>query len=124
MHILDIICKINDSVEKLDFATARLYMEENLDALGENKSHLKRNARDLLEFLTNQRDAGQEPLTRKEMAVIQSVNSYAANFDLRGLKVIVGDHPQVFLRNDIEAYLNTDARIILEGMGSVAKEKV
>jgi hypothetical protein len=49
------------------------------------------------------------------------VNSYASNFDLRGLKVVIRDHSLLFLRNDIEAYLNSDARIILEGMGAIPK---
>lgn len=121
MHVLDLIAKINTSVEELDFAAARLYMEENIEILNENRNYLKTNARDLLEFLTKRMEAGQKPLTRQDMSVINAVNSYASKFDLRGLKVIIRDHSLLFLRNDIAAYLNMDARIILEGMGAIPK---
>ncbi|MCM3125800.1 hypothetical protein QNH36_01600 [Mesobacillus sp. AQ2] len=121
MHVLDLIARINNRVEELDFAAARLYMEENIEILNENRSHLKSNARELLEFLTKRMEAGQQPLTRKDMAVINAVNNYASKFDLRGLKVVIKDHSLLFLRSDIESYLNTDARIILEGMGAIPK---
>ncbi|MBT2681718.1 hypothetical protein J7E38_22425 [Bacillus sp. ISL-35] len=121
MHVLDLIARINNRVEELDFAAARLYMEENIEILNENRSHLKSNARELLEFLTKRMEAGQQPLTRKDMAIINAVNNYASKFDLRGLKVVIKDHSLLFLRGDIEAYLNTDARIILEGMGAIPK---
>jgi len=121
MHVLDLVARINNSVEELDFAAARMYMEENIEILNKNRNYLKTNARDLLEFLTKRMEAGQQPLTRKDMAVINAVNSYASNFDLRGLKVVIRDHSLLFLRNDIEAYLNSDARIILEGLGAIPK---
>lgn len=121
MHVLDLIAKINTSVEELDFAAARLYMEENIEILTENRNYLKTNARDLLEFLTKRMEAGHKPLTRQNISVINAVNSYASKFDLRGLKVIIRDHSLLFLRNDIAAYLNMDARIILEGMGAIPK---
>lgn len=121
MHILDLIAKINNCVEELDFSAARMYMEENIEILNENKNHLKSNARELLDFLTKRMEAGQEPLTRKDMAVLNAINSYASRFDLRGLKVLIRDHSLLFLRNDIEAYLNADSRIILEGMGAINK---
>lgn len=121
MHVLDLIARINNCVEELDFAAARMYMEENNDILNENRSRLKSNARELLEFLTKRIEAGQQPLTRKDMAVINAVNNYASKFDLRSLKVVIKDHTLLFMRNDIEAYLNMDARIILEGMGAIPK---
>lgn len=121
MHIMDLIFKINSSVEKLDFATARFFMEENIEILNDNKNYLKRNARELLEFLTNRQDLGLQTLTRSEMIVLQAANGYAAKFDLRGLKLVIKEHPLLFLRDDIEAYLNADAKIILEGMGAIRK---
>lgn len=121
MHILDLVFKINSSVEELDFATARFLMEENIEILNENRNYLKSNARELLEFLTTRRESGQSTLTRKEMTIIQAANGYAAKFDLRGLKMVIRDHSVLFLRDDIEAYLNSDARIILEGMGAIRK---
>ncbi|MEW8969546.1 hypothetical protein [Mesobacillus jeotgali] len=121
MHVLDLIARINNCVEELDFAAARMYMEANIDILNENRSRLKSNARELLEFLTKRMEAGQQPLTRKDMAVINAVNNYASKFDLRSLKVVIKDHTLLFMRHDIEAYLNMDARIILEGMGAIPK---
>jgi hypothetical protein len=121
MHVLDLISKINNRIEELDFAAARMYMEDNIELLNEHRSHLKSNARDLLEFLTKRMEAGQQPLTRQDMAVINAVNSYASKFDLRGSKVVIRDHSLLFLRSDIASYLNTDARIILEGMGAIPK---
>jgi hypothetical protein len=121
MHIMDLVFKINSSVEELDFATARFYMEENIEILNDNKNYLKSNARELLEFLMNRQEAGQESLTRREMSVIQATNGYAAKFDVRGLKLVIKEHSLLFLRDDIEAYLNADARIILEGMGAIRK---
>lgn len=121
MHIMDLISKINNRVEELNFATARFYMEENIEALNDNKNYLNTNARDLLDFLTKRMEAGQQQFTRSDMAIINTINSYASKFDLRGLKVVVRDHSRLFLRNDIAAYLNSDARIILEGMGAIHK---
>ncbi|HAQ08445.1 MAG TPA: hypothetical protein DCR24_13345 [Bacillus bacterium] len=121
MHIMDLISKINNRVEELDFATARFYMEENIEALNDKKNYLNTNARDLLDFLTIRKESGQPQFTRSDMAVIHAVNSYASKFDLRGLKVVIRDHSLLFLRNDIAAYLNSDARIILEGMGAIQK---
>ena len=121
MHIMDLVFKINSSVEELDFATARFFMEENIEILNDNKNYLKSNARELLEFLTNRQEAGQRSLTRREMSIIQATNGYAAKFDVRGLRLVIKEHSLLFLRDDIEAYLNADARIILEGMGAIRK---
>lgn len=121
MNLIELTTTINKYVEDLDFGTARVYLEENATILSENKNRLNSNARALLEFIIDRQQEGVQPLTRKDMSIINATNSYASKFDLRGLKVMVRDNSQVFLRSDITAYLNADAKIILEGMGSISK---
>ncbi|MFT4416424.1 hypothetical protein ACLM5H_21410 [Fredinandcohnia humi] len=119
MHIRDLIDEVNRSVEELDLVAARKYIEENLEILNEQKTHLKRNARELLKVLTEMQKSGYKPLSRQELSIIQTINSYASKFDLRGLKILVKDNAQLLLREDVLAYLNADAKIILEGMGAI-----
>ncbi|MCM3663465.1 hypothetical protein M3204_03565 [Mesobacillus subterraneus] len=121
MNLKELTATINKYVEDLDFGTARVYLEENLTVLNENKNKLNSNARALLEFISDRQQEGVQPLTRKDMSIINATNSYASKFDLRGLKVLVRDNSQLFLRSDISAYINADAKIILEGMGSIKK---
>ncbi|MCH1626463.1 hypothetical protein [Fredinandcohnia quinoae] len=122
MKIEDVIAQINKSVEELDFISARKYIEENLEILNEKKIHLKNNARELLDFLTERTEKGYQPMGRRELATINAINTYATKFDVRGLKMLVKDHAQLLLRDDVISYLNTDARIILEGMGAIGKK--
>lgn len=122
MRTEDLIVEINKSVEELDFATARKYIEENLDYLNNNKLLLKSNARDILKFLSDLKNSGYQPITRTEMAAISAINSYATKFDVRGIKMLVKDKAQLLLREDILSHLNTDAKIILEGMGAIVKK--
>jgi hypothetical protein len=121
VNLIELTTTINKYVEDLDFGTARVYLEENSTILSENKNRLNSNARALLEFIIDRQQEGVQPLSRKDMSIINATNSYASKFDLRGLKVMVRDNSQVFLRSDITAYLNADAKIILEGMGSISK---
>jgi spore cortex formation protein SpoVR/YcgB (stage V sporulation) len=83
MNFQDLINMINQSFEELDFVTARKYIEQNLDLIKERKSLLKSNARDLLNFLEKQKF---EPIKRNVLAIINSINSYATKFDIRGLR--------------------------------------
>ncbi|WP_409300074.1 hypothetical protein [Peribacillus sp. SCS-155] len=119
MLLNDIIGRINESIEELDLVTARKYMEDNLSILNENKRLLNKNARELLDFLSNRTE---KPLTRQELASINAINSYASKFDLRGIKLFIKDNAQLFLREDVIHYLNSDAKIILEGMGAINKK--
>lgn len=121
MNLIELTATINKYVENLDFGTARVYLEENTTILNENKNKLNSNARALLEFIINRQQEGVQPLSRKDISIINATNSYASKFDLRGLKVLVRDNSKLFLRSDIKAYLNADAKIILEGMGSISK---
>lgn len=122
MHTKELIRKINQSVEELDLVTTRLYIENNLDVVSDNKKYLKRNAREILNFLIEQKKSGVQPLSRQELAIIKAVNTYASQFDLSGIKLLLKEHPQLFIREDIVAYLNRDAKIILDGMKSSKKD--
>jgi hypothetical protein len=111
--------KINKCVEDMELPTARIYIEENTEILKEHKNMLNKNARELLDFLLELQADGGQPLTRKDMAIINAINTYANKFDVRGIKMFVKDNPKLLLRKDTPAYLNADAKIILEGMGAI-----
>jgi hypothetical protein len=121
MNIKEIIDLINKSVEELDFVTARMYIERNIDSLVPHKNLLKSNAKDILNFLSESLQSDQKPLTRKDMITINTINSYAYKFNVKGIKLILKDNSKLFLREDIMNYLNSDAKIILEGMGAITK---
>lgn len=122
MNLHELVQKINKSVEELDLVSARKYMEENKVVLLANKNLLKRNARELFDFLISSTESGIVPLTRDELSATNAINMYATRFDLRGLKVAIKNHSELLLRADVIPYLNTDAKILLEGMGAIQKD--
>lgn len=121
MKVEELISEINKYMEQLDFVVARKLIEENLEVLNKNRISLKSNARELLKFLIDRHESGYEPVSRQEMATLYAINTYASNFDIRGLKLIIKDKAKLFLRTDILQYLNNDARVILDGMGVINK---
>ena len=118
MNRQELLRIINKCIDDFDFVSARKYMEENMELLKENKHHLKRNARELFNFLINNTVV---PLNRREMNVIYSINSYASSFNIRSLKILIKDNADLFLREDTVSYLNEDARTILESMQVINK---
>jgi hypothetical protein len=121
MDIKELINKINKSVEELDLVTTRKYIEENIEILNKNRHLLKGNARELLKFLTSRLESGYETLTRTEMATIKAINTYANKFDLISIKVTIRNKEQLLLKKEFVSYLNSDAKIILEGIGAIEK---
>lgn len=119
MHLKELILKVNKSADELDFITTRKYIEQNISMLNEHKRYLQSNARELLDFLTDNYDGNLEPLTRKDMASLNAINTYASKFDLRSLKFVVKESSKLLLRKDAVQYLNSDARVILQGMGAM-----
>lgn len=119
LKVEDLITDINKYMEQLDFITARKLIEENLEVLNKHKISLKSNARELLKFLTDRFESGHQPISRQEMATLIAINTYASNFDIRGLKLIIRDKAKLLLRSDAIEYLNKDARVILDGMGVI-----
>jgi hypothetical protein len=122
LFLEDLTAKINNYMEDLEYATARILIEENIHLLTENKNLLNNNARELLKFLLEMQQEGNKPLTRKDMAIINSINSFANKFDLRGLKLMVKENASLLIRKEIPLYLNADAKILLDGMGAIHKE--
>jgi hypothetical protein len=123
MNLHELAEKINKSVDDLDLVSARKYMEENKELLKVNKSLLKRNARELFDFLISSTNSNTVPLTREEITATNAINLYATRFDLRGLKTAVKNYSELLLRDDVLPYLNTDAKILLEGMGAIQKKE-
>ena len=123
MSIKELIKKINQSVDELDLVTTRKYIEANIEVLNDNKRFLKSNARELLDFLTSRLESGYEPLTREELATVNAINSYATKFDVRSIRMIIKGKEPLLIRKDFIDYLNSDAKIILEGMGAIEKQE-
>jgi len=115
----ELITNINKSVESLELSIARKYIEENIEILRENKTLLNGNARELLTFISNRRNEGYEQLTRRELMVIHAINTSANKFDLRELKKIIADNSMLLVRKDALDFLNSDAKVILEGMKAI-----
>ncbi|WP_051348654.1 hypothetical protein [Peribacillus kribbensis] len=120
MNLEELTNRINESIDEMDLVTTRKYIEQNLDILKENKRYLKKNARELLEFIISRLEEGIKPLSRHELAAIKAINLYASNFDIRGLKLTIKDKTQLLIREDVLTYLNSDAKILLKDMGAIS----
>lgn len=119
MNFMQLVRKIEDCLDKSDLVMARKYIEENMSLLIEQKNHLSRNVRELVEVLHTMPEKVGTPLSPKEMAIVHAWNSYASNFDLRGLKLSVKNNSDLLIRDDINEYLNADAKVLLEGMSAI-----
>ena len=116
MDFQQLLKQLNKSIDSLDLVSARKYIEENIDILTKNKQLLRGNSRAMFELIKQKQDAGEKPLSRHEMNVIYSINTYSTKFDLTGLKLVVNNNPELFLNEDIKQYLNADAKTLLQGM--------
>jgi len=106
-------------MENLDLVSARRYIEGNIEQLKENKHLLRKNGRELLDFLLSQSETEADPLNRKELNAIYTINTYATRFDVRGLRLSVINNTDLLMREDVKHYLNSDAKILLEGMCAI-----
>ncbi len=123
MRIEELSKDINKFVETLDLVTARKLIENNIEVLNENKRLLNSNARELLKFFTERLESGHQPISRDELATITAINTYASNFDIRSIKFILKNKTKFLLRDDVNEYLNSDAKAILIGMGAIKNNK-
>ncbi|OMP68377.1 hypothetical protein [Domibacillus epiphyticus] len=121
MEFEELVRKINKHVEELDYFSARKYIEQNIDDLQQNKHLLNSNAREILMFLVDQINSGHAAMTRQELSAINAINEYSYKFDLRGIKMLLKNRAALFMREDIDGYLNKDAKEILTGMGAIKK---
>lgn len=119
MNLQELLNQINKSMDDLDLVSARKYIEQNIEILDANKHHLKRNARALFDVFKNKSDLGEKSLSRMEMNIIYSINKYATNFDVRGLKSSVKNHVDLLMKEDAKLYLNEDAKTLLVGMKAI-----
>lgn len=116
MDTRELINKINKYMDQVDLITVRTLIENNLKVISENRHLLSSNARSLLEIIKENRNSENNALNRKEMNVIYSINLYASNFDINGLKLSIKNNPTLIMRSDIKDYLNADARALLVSM--------
>lgn len=70
----------------------------------------------MFDLIKQKNDSGEKALSRHEMNVIYSINSYATKFDLAGLKLVVNNNPEILLNEKTKQYLNIDAKTLLQGM--------
>ncbi|WP_432353122.1 hypothetical protein [Sporosarcina sp. A2] len=113
MNSHDLFRIINQCVNELDYITARRYMEDNMEIIQENRHHLRRNAKELFEFVVN---SDERRLTPSEIKVIQAINDYANHFNVRSFKLVVKENAVLMSREDTLTHLNSDARALLESM--------
>jgi len=118
----ELIAIINKLVDELDFISARKLIEENMEWVNQYRVHLNSNAREILAFLKHKLDSCEKPLTKSDIATINAINMYASKFDLRGLKLTIKGKEQLLLRKETLNFLNTDAKTLLESMGTIKKE--
>ena len=121
MDLQELLKQLNKSVDSLDLVSARKYIEENLDILTKNRQLLRGNSRAMFDLIKQKKDTGEKALSRHEMNVVYSINSYATKFDLAGLKLVVNNNPELFLNEEIKQYLNADAKTLLQGMNVLHK---
>ncbi|SHM52357.1 hypothetical protein [Gracilibacillus kekensis] len=122
MRFSELVKSINHSTENLDLVTARKYIEENIELLKNKKHLLNHNAREILEFMIKRQDAGYRTLDKRELATLRAINMYAEKFDVRGIKMIIKEKPNLLMEKEAIGYLSNDSKVILIGMGVLKKE--
>lgn len=119
MDINELMKKMNEVMDNLDFVSARKIMEENMELINENRHLLRSNARSLLQILKDNTEPHIKPLNRIEMSVVHAINAYASKFDVRGLRMSIKSNSDLLMRKDIKQYLNEDAKTLLIGMKAI-----
>lgn len=115
MNTEELFRTINKCIDELDFVSARMFMENNIEVVQHRKHRLHTNAQELFEFVMK-RDENESLLNPKEIAIIQSINQYASTFDIRAFKLLARDQGPLLSRVDALSYLNSDAKALLSSM--------
>ncbi|MER2076533.1 hypothetical protein [Psychrobacillus psychrotolerans] len=123
MDFPELLKQLNKSIDSLDLVSARKYIEENIELLTKNRQLLRGNSRAMFDIIKQKKDTGEKTLSRHEMTVIYSINKYATNFDLAGLKLIVNNNAELFINEDVKQYLNEDAKTLLQGIHVLHKNE-
>lgn len=122
MKLSEVIYIINKTVEDMDLAKARSYIEEHLEELEQNKHLLKGNARELVNFFVERKNQGEKPLSRQELSDINAINLYAKRFDLRGLKLAVKNKKELFMKKEVINHLTKDSKTLLASIGVIERQ--
>lgn len=126
MEFRQLILSINGAVDALEYATARRFIEENFDIVYEYRHLLNSNAREILEFVKEKMQSGEEPLTKKELNAITVINTYAKRMDIRGLKLFLSEKgkEKIFEKKDAFEILSSDAKILLASLGFIKNKEL
>lgn len=126
MEFRQLILSINGAVDALEYATARRFIEENFDIVYEYRHLLNNNAREILEFVKEKMQSGEEPLTKKELNAITVINTYAKRMDIRGLKLFLSEKgkEKIFEKKDAFEILSSDAKILLASLGFIKNKEL
>ncbi|WP_156289362.1 hypothetical protein [Oceanobacillus salinisoli] len=119
MQLTELINKINTCTDELDFVSTRKYIEGNINLLEDYRHLLNRNAREIFDFIFGRFQTGYKPLTRNEFISINTINDYARNLNVREIRIIVREKPELFIREDITNSFTKDAKKLLIGMGVI-----
>lgn len=119
MEMQELLVKINQSIEELDLISARKYIEGNIEQLRINRHHFSTNARQLFDYLHSDSNSSTNDYNRRELHMIKIINTYATQFDVRGLRLSVKNNPELLMKKDIHLYLNADAKVLLQGMKAI-----
>lgn len=124
MNLKELLNQINNSMDNVDLVSARKYIEQNIELVEANKHHLKSNARALFDIFKNNTDMSEKSLNRLEMNIIYSINKYATEFDLRGLKTSIKNNADLLMKEEVKYHLNSDAKTLLISMNVISKEPI
>ncbi|MFD1737013.1 hypothetical protein ACFSCX_10605 [Bacillus salitolerans] len=119
MNFKEVITTINQLVERVDLVKARQNIELNINIVNANKRFLSQDARELLDFINNQRGTNSDTITRTEMVTISAINSFASKFDVKSIRNTIKNKEQLLMKKGIWTLLNKDAKVILKSIGSI-----
>ncbi|MFC4403054.1 hypothetical protein [Gracilibacillus xinjiangensis] len=122
MEFSELIKNINRATERSELATARRYIEENVILLKQKKHLLNHNAREILDFIVSRQQSGYHNLSKKEHAIIRAINLYAERFDIRGIKMVTKEMPDLLMEREALNLLTSDSITLLQSIGLIKKE--
>ncbi|OKL35517.1 hypothetical protein [Domibacillus mangrovi] len=122
VSIRTIISQLNKSCDDLEFSEARRLIELNIGNFS-NPFYdrlLNPNARSLVKHIVGENNnPDYKKLTRLDMLTINNINQYCSEFDISMLRRTLKDAIDLIQREDVQALLNNDAKIVLDTMGAL-----
>ena len=113
-----LINQINMACDNKDLATARVYMENNIDIISSPPyySFLNDNARELLKIVQDSKRSG---LTRKQKSLVLNFNKLVGEYDITKLRIYIKAHKELLQMEESQEYLNSSARLLLKELGDI-----